>query len=921
MASQFTLLIACGLLGCVLSCGRPESGSVAPSADLVGAPVTQSGLAHDEYLSSQWELLIDATGQANLQIVPERAGQAVSQGRYYDLDISRFLRGDTLRVASIQRDVNHDLLLTFEHRHPFPAPKFSDPITAANRADLSYTGRLLILSDNTVVTFDQAGLHTDPTLVRNPDGFAATGDLLLRSGFTNNLFPYKLLVDEAADNRQRLSNGGVPQGNYDIAAAGWNQGNAGANGQGWTGFDMLHAGQSVRFELAIRADRLAAGPVTIPLAILIKYCDPRGTPDATGRFPLDPPDAVAFSYRMPHGALDVGRCQSCASLQLLNQPGSAASFTVHVRDWDALASETPDDTLWDNPAPHAILPGAGGVPTVVVEAPGVMAGQVPLTRQQGSGLPGDEYLFTGTITRDASPGGPQVTYALVTVTDPEPSATGYSGLHFGVDPTTLAASAARALPIRSYQVFPVEVLAYQGWVRASDPNASSGTALAVGPDGSIAIAYYSHTGTVDVDPGPCLDLQVPKANLDIIVARFDAIGNPGPVLQLAGSNADLVQDLQIDSAGRLTLVGASQSADLDFDPGPGTQVAYNGLHRAAFIARYLPEGSLDFVTFTGTGATAAPQSAGQKLLVDASSAMYIAGYFTGSDLDFDPTATADLRSSAGITTFLSKFSPAGEYQWTRTWNETGGSSPWSINAVSGDRLVIGGSMNGTLDLDPTSGTQLYTAASTSTDAWLVTLTSSGQFEWGAGFGGSGHDRVTGLAQHPVSQAIYAAGSFSTSVDFDPGPGNTTRASAGQTDGFVSLFSDSGTWEQVLTFGGGGADDVASGSLSATGTFLLGGSFNGTIDFDPGSGVDAKTAVGLYDAFIWRLGPDLSYLGASLVSGPGFSLITDAEWSPLGNRPTALYSLQSGVDIHPGPPVVLYSGGGAALIQYAPDGSW
>src|SRR4051812_25844175 len=72
--------------------------------------------------------------------------------------------------------------------------------------------------------------------------------------------------------------------------------------------------------------------------------------------------------------------------------------------------------------------------------------------------------------------------------------------------------------------------------------------------------------------------------------------------------------------------------------------------------------------------------------------------------------------------------------------------------------------------------------------------------WGNFFGGTGKDDIYASCVDP-SGNLYVAGSFSGTVDFDPGAGVTQRSASTATDvdAFVAKFNSSGVFQWVSTF--------------------------------------------------------------------------------------------------------------------------
>ncbi|HYE79520.1 MAG TPA: hypothetical protein VEI97_16155, partial [bacterium] len=431
------------------------------------------------------------------------------------------------RVVGLTLTRLDQVKVTFAHAHPFAAPDLTRPPTGANRADLGYTGRLLVLADLTPAeeathSFFGGTIKAQTALVDWPDGYVNPGTLLHQTGLRANTFPYVLLADEAQDNRAGISNGGIPGGNYDAGFGGWQRGNLGTGNVGWTGFDYIHGGQEIVNSFVLdRAALLAAG-AELQVALLLKYTEPKaagGVPGRALRLPPEVADVSQFAYRLPHAALDA----SVAELSLTpdNEPddivqvhesgGPGSPLDLQVRDWDAQATEAATPGIATSPVVNEVEPGAAGQPTVDFDCPAMVPGPVPLspTDPDAAGIPGDEIPYRGTLTNQlgVSLGADRFRDlpALFRVVDPEAIAPPPGSPHFGVDPVTLAPDAARALLPVTYQAVTVRLVPPEPtWrVHIVDPNGENGdfaqlVTLPGDPgdplDDRLAVAYQGKTG-------------------------------------------------------------------------------------------------------------------------------------------------------------------------------------------------------------------------------------------------------------------------------------------------------------------------------------------------------------------------------------------------------------------------------------------
>lgn len=465
-----TLATVCGvatlLLGGVLIAGcaggasdSPASPAAEPSSAspeaVADALQRQAG---DQALVGQFDVRIDGrTMHATVTPVEARSGQAQPpQALTYDLDIDRFLNKNGFRIKGLETNTDGDLKLTFTHEHPFPAPNFAGAITASNRADLGYTGRVIIYANGTTTSFFNDTVLLDPTYVLDPDGYLNPGDLLAGSLGANNVFPFVLLADEALNNRIEADNGGNMTGNYLPGQAGWARSNAGSGGNSWTGYDFIHGGQTIENSFILSKDALGVNQVAnFRVGMLIKYTDPRGVAGRSMRFPPEPPSATDFAYRLPFAALDGSVIQVQPDLRIKAEPGEPTVVTVDVRDWDAAGNEAATSDLSSETNVSLVPPGTAGAGTLRIDLPMLFSSPAEITSAIGSGLPGDLLRYSGTVQPDLFPdSGPVL--GLVEVVDPEEQIND-SSYHFGVDPLTLSGDPNRALALRTYQTLPTTI--------------------------------------------------------------------------------------------------------------------------------------------------------------------------------------------------------------------------------------------------------------------------------------------------------------------------------------------------------------------------------------------------------------------------------------------------------------------------------
>ena len=471
------------------------------------------------------QFAVDLTaGTVDINLMQSRNPQATDD--VYTLAIDNFLRADSLTVQAVSQNPSTiDIDLQFSH--PFAPPTDLDgPATASNRSDLAIAARLVVLLDGTTAFFD-GSVITNDGLLANPDGYLTPGELINTSGKTANTFPYLRVVDETADgNRAGISNGGARTGNYD-PSTGWQRSNYGPNFDEWTGYGILHHGQTAEFTLSLDRALLSSSSFVFESSLLAKYNDPRGGlttgEKRANRLPPNPADVTRFSYRMPHGALDIER------IEFLGEDGTwregqanANTLNFHVTDWDARAAETAEADLANDTTVSNVAIGESGLPGFAVSVPQVITGGSdtviwdPVTdvldddslfggdAGQDSGQPDDALFYSRSIPANVPLGVAGQYPALARAEDPVAT---FEDWRFFLGPD-LVPIASQEGELDIYQLFAVQVV--------NDNTPPSGNAAAADiRDGRVAELLM--TNLMDVE-GDDIEIQVDWNNTGTFVS-------------------------------------------------------------------------------------------------------------------------------------------------------------------------------------------------------------------------------------------------------------------------------------------------------------------------------------------------------------------------------------------------------------------
>jgi hypothetical protein len=201
----------------------------------------------------------------------------------------------------------------------------------------------------------------------------------------------------------------------------------------------------------------------------------------------------------------------------------------------------------------------------------------------------------------------------------------------------------------------------------------------------------------------------------------------------------------------------------------------------------------------------------------------------GQDTIYSVTIESPNIFTGEITLNYSTALPNGGYLFA-------GTLPNELSAVEGEYPLL------VKAIDVESDQNLGNVA-----AWQVTWVKVGILKgWARTWGGAGDNQGHSVAIDSFGNA-YITGSYIGTVDFDPGPGIDNHTSiVDNYEVFLSKFDPNGNFIWARTWGGYCGNSVA---IDSSGNVLVTGEFIGTVDFDPGAGVDNIESTGYNDVFL------------------------------------------------------------------------
>jgi len=315
------------------------------------------------------------------------------------------------------------------------------------------------------------------------------------------------------------------------------------------------------------------------------------------------------------------------------------------------------------------------------------------------------------------------------------------------------------------------------WVNTmGESDRDEGWAIAIGTNDDVYIAC-GFRGTMDFNPGASNNNLTSLGNYDMVIGKYDNNGNHIWAKRIGNTGFDFLYSMDLDNDDNL-FVGGFFEGTVDFDPDAGTQNRTSNGNWDFTVASYDSSGAYRWANTTGGTA----EDRVYSVIVGSNGDVFASGWFSGSNIDFDPSAgTANLSSNGGNDLFFAKYENDGDLLWAKGIGGTGFDGAFCVYIDNSDEVYVTGQFTGTnVDFNPGAGTDNLT--SSGTDIFLAKYDVNGDFIWARRPSGTGNeDNLRGLVVDENSHSIYSTGHFSSTVDFDVEGGTQNAISAGSYD--------------------------------------------------------------------------------------------------------------------------------------------
>ncbi len=333
---------------------------------------------------------------------------------------------------------------------------------------------------------------------------------------------------------------------------------------------------------------------------------------------------------------------------------------------------------------------------------------------------------------------------------------------------------------------------------------------------------------------------------------------------IGSTGIDQGRIIKSDALGNIYVAGLF-TGTVDFDPGTGVESITSAGDVDFFVAKYDPSGNFLWVANDGN----IYDDLIVDLVIDNAGNVFITGY-------------GELSSSGAETAmFIGKLDANGNTLWA--WTLSSSDFKLSGSALALDttgNVHVGGYFYGTVDFDPGTGVSELTSTSQgSSDAFILKLTTDGNFIWVKQFSVFAGNAGIGNLAVDAAGNVYSTGDYwNASIDLDPGAGVVSGSNAGGADIFVSKLDSNGDYVWGKVIGDGLHDYGYFIAVDASQQVYLTGFFGGTVDMDPSVGVSELTSAGNRDGYIAKFDDNGDFVWArgfgSIDNDAGARLVLD-----------------------------------------------
>ena len=265
-----------------------------------------------------------------------------------------------------------------------------------------------------------------------------------------------------------------------------------------------------------------------------------------------------------------------------------------------------------------------------------------------------------------------------------------------------------------------------------------------------------------------------------------------------------------------------------------------------------------------------------EFAMDGSGNIYATGRLNGIRSFGSPADNVILNSNGRTDTFVVKLDNDGHVLWGQSLGGAAEDIPGGIAVDSAGNVFA----TGTFQAMVTIGSETLISAGPD-DVYVTKLSTTGQVQWARRLGGSSFDSASGIGVDAQGDA-YLTGSFLNTATL--GGSTITLTTVGGRDAFVAKITAAGEFSWAGSMGGISTDTGIGLAIDPAGYVVTAGEYNGTADFDPGTGVYNLPRLGSSGADLYITKLDLSgnFIWGKAIGGTSSEFVTQVTVGPEGS---------------------------------------
>lgn len=315
------------------------------------------------------------------------------------------------------------------------------------------------------------------------------------------------------------------------------------------------------------------------------------------------------------------------------------------------------------------------------------------------------------------------------------------------------------------------------------------------------------TGTVDFSTTAVPENLTSTGNpADMFILKLDPMGEFVWARSYGSSGVDVITSVAVDDNQNVYFAGYGRG--INFGGGLLGSTLTEG-----YVVKLDADGNHQWSIALGGGGNERPRSIAVD---DDGEFVYVSGEFTG---DLSPFGFTAVNQNDG---FICKINGStGATVWGRHFAGTGQQTAQGIAVDLSGNIYTTGFFEDTVDFDPAGMVPLELASNGGNDIFVGKYNSDGLSEWVYAFGSTGGESGNDITVDNEG-GVYFTGSFSGTIDFDPGMGVTNLTSDNGRNAIICKLNDLGELEWATQTKGTGegiiihpiTEDVGvSGSLA------------------------------------------------------------------------------------------------------------